>query len=107
MRINHKFFKNTKILPVDKFFQNVLYDKKNGYYSNSFPFGKDGDFVTAPIISRLFSETIAVWMIATWERFGCPKILNIVELGPGDETMKILLYFQTFQNLIKQKRSSL
>ena len=92
MRINHKFFKNTKILPVDKFFQNVLYDKKNGYYSNSFPFGKDGDFVTAPIISRLFSETIAVWMIATWERFGCPKILNIVELGPGDGSfMKILL----------------
>ena len=32
MKTNSKFFKNSRSLPVDKFFHNVLYDKKIGYY---------------------------------------------------------------------------
>ena len=40
MKSNLKFFKKKKSLPVDKFFQNVLYDKKNGYYATKQPFGK-------------------------------------------------------------------
>ena len=28
MKSNLKFFKKSKLLPVDKFFENVLYDKK-------------------------------------------------------------------------------
>ena len=42
------FFKNSKVLPVDKFFKNVLYDKKFGYYSSKNPFGKKGDYITSP-----------------------------------------------------------
>ena len=41
---NQNFFHNTKILPVDKFFENVLFDKKIGYYSSKSPFGNKGDF---------------------------------------------------------------
>ena len=48
MKSNLKFFKKKKSLPVDKFFQNVLYDKKNGYYATKEPFGQKGDFITAP-----------------------------------------------------------
>ena len=33
MKSNIKFFKNSKMLPVDKFFETVLYDKKFGYYN--------------------------------------------------------------------------
>ena len=56
------------------------------------PFGNKGDYTTAPKISYLFSEMIAVWIIATWESFGKPQRLNIVELGPGDGSLtKILI----------------
>ena len=92
MKINKVFFKHSKILPVDKFFNNVLYDKKNGYYTSKIPFGEKGDFITSPKISDLFSEMIAIWMVASWETFGKPKNFNIVELGPGDGSLtKILL----------------
>ena len=73
-------------------FKNVLYDKKYGYYTTKIPFGEKGDFITSPKISNLFSEMIAIWMIASWETFGKPKNFNIVELGPGDGSLtKILL----------------
>ena len=92
MKSNLKFFKKKKSLPVDKFLQNVLYDKEVGYYSSKYPFGKKGDFVTSPKISILFSEIIAIWIVSTWENFGKPKNFNIVELGPGDGSlMKILI----------------
>jgi NADH dehydrogenase [ubiquinone] 1 alpha subcomplex assembly factor 7 len=92
MKTNIKFFKKQKSLPIDNFFKNVLYDEKIGYYSTKQPFGKKGDFITAPKISILFSEIIAIWIISTWEKFGKPKNFNIIELGPGDGSLtKILL----------------
>ena len=87
MKSNLKFFKSYTSLPVDKFLQTVLYNKKIGYYNSRNPLGVNGDFVTAPKISRLFSEMIAIWIISTWENIGKPKFLNIVELGPGDGSL--------------------
>ena len=69
---NQNFFHNTKALPVDKFIENVLFNKKIGYYSSKIPFGKTGDFLTAPGISNLFSEIIGIWLISTWNNFGKP-----------------------------------
>ena len=91
METNKFFFKKSKILPVDKFFRNVLYDKKIGYYNSRIPFGKKGDFITAPKVTSLFSEIIAIWMITCWETFGKPKNFNIVELGPGDGSLANVL----------------
>ena len=91
MKTNKLFFKNSKILPVDKFFKNVLYDKKFGYYTSRIPFGKKGDFITSPKISNLFSEIIAIWIVACWESFGKPKNFNIIELGPGDGSLTNVL----------------
>ena len=85
MKSNLKFFNNFKTLPLDGFLKNVLYDKRFGYYNSRFPFGENGDFITAPKISNLFSEMIAIWLISSWETFGKPKYFNIVELGPGTE----------------------
>ena len=96
MMSNQNFFHNTKTIPVDKFIENVLFNKKIGYYSSKIPFGKTGDFLTAPGISNLFSEIIGIWLISTWNTLGKPKKFNIVELGPGNgELTKVLL--RTFQ----------
>ncbi len=79
-------------ITLDKFINFCLYDKKNGYYIKKNPFGKTGDFVTAPNISRLYSEMIAVWTISFWESLGCPKKFNLIELGAGNgEMMKTML----------------
>ncbi len=100
MKSNLKFFKGSKIIPIDKFFNNVLYDSKFGYYSSRQPIGVKGDFITSPNVSNLFSEMIAVWIISSWELFGKPKNFNIIELGPGDGSLtKILL--NTFKNFPK------
>ncbi len=96
MTSNKNFFNNSKFLSADKFVENILYNKKGGYYSSKIPFGKFGDFITAPGISNLFSEIIGIWLITTWNTLGKPQKFNIVELGPGDGSLtKILL--KTFQ----------
>ena len=106
MKTNKIFFKNSKILPVDSFFKNVLYDKKFGYYNSKFPLGKKGDFITSPKISNLFSEMIAIWIISSWETFGKPKNLNIVELGPGDGSLASILLrsFKKFPEFNSKKK---
>ena len=96
MKTNYKFFCNSKSLPVDDFFHNVLYDKKNGYYNIKSPIGNKGDYITAPKISKLFSEIIAVWIISTWENFGKPSNFNIVSLGPGVESLSMVFSPTTF-----------
>ena len=79
-------------IPLDKFINYCLYDKKRGYYTNSNPFGITGDFTTAPNISRLFSEMIAIWTISFWESLGSPKKFNLIELGAGNgEMMKVMI----------------
>tara|TARA_Y100000992_G_scaffold302473_1_gene276814 strand:- start:422 stop:1468 length:1047 start_codon:yes stop_codon:yes gene_type:complete len=84
-------------LPLDKFIDLSLYDKKFGYYMKKSSFGKNGDFITAPNISRLFSEMIAIWIISFWQSLGSPKKFNLIELGAGNgEMMKILI--ESFQN---------
>ena len=97
MKTKKIFFKNSKIISVDRFFKNVLYDKKFGYYNSQISFGEKGDFITSPKISNLFSEIIAIWIITCWENFGKPKNFNIVELGPGDGSLTSVL-LKSFKN---------
>ncbi len=77
-------FKKNKLIPVDEFIESALYKPNIGYYTKKIPFGKHGDFITAPTISNLFSEIISIWVVSAWERLGKPKNFNFVELGPGD-----------------------
>ena len=93
--------KNHKI-PLDKFIDYCLYDRKKGYYMTRNPFGVLGDFTTAPNISRLFSEMIAIWTISFWESLGSPKKFNLIELGAGNgEMMKVMIEsFKKFPSFI-------
>ena len=58
---------NKKNLPLDQFIEFALYDKINGYYMKKNPFGKVGDFMTSPNITRIFSEIIAIWVLTFWK----------------------------------------
>tara|TARA_Y100000816_G_scaffold239722_1_gene186110 strand:- start:1730 stop:2776 length:1047 start_codon:yes stop_codon:yes gene_type:complete len=95
-----------EIFSVDKFIERALYNEKIGYYSQNNPFGKKGDFITAPLISPLFSEMIAVWAISFWIKLGKPKNFSFVELGPGDGAFcktfcRILKNFPKFKRSVK------
>lgn len=60
---------------------------RHGYYMTRDPLGARGDFVTAPEISQLFGECLAVWVALAWEAMGRPRPLRLVELGPGRGTL--------------------
>ena len=96
--------KNNNLLSLDKFIEESLYNKKNGYYMKKIPFGKSGDFITAPSISMLFSEMIAIWIVSFWEKLDCPEQFNLIELGAGNgEMMRVLV--NTFNKFPKFKKS--
>ncbi len=99
------FLKKNSKVPLDKFINRVLYDKTKGYYMNKNPIGNKGDFITSPNISIMFSEMIAVWLISFWEKIGCPKILNIIELGAGNGEMMFQI-LKTTEKFNKFKSSS-
>jgi len=92
--------KEKKSIPLDQFINIALYDKKFGYYMKKNPFGKGGDFITAPLISNLFGEMIAIWCVAFWEYIGKPRKILLVELGPGDGSLckDLLRTFRQFKN---------
>ncbi len=96
---------NNKHISFDKFVDIALYHKKTGYYMKKNPFGKDGDFITAPNISILFSEMLAIWCIAFWEHLGFPKRINIIELGAGNGEMMYQM-IKVFERFNKFRESS-
>ena len=84
--------KKNDLVALDKFIEDSLYNPDSGYYMKKDPFGKRGDFITAPNISILFSEMIAIWIISFWKKLNCPKQFNLIELGAGNgEMMKVLV----------------
>ena len=89
-----------KSIPLDKFMSIALYDKKYGYYMKKNPFGEKGDFITAPMISNLFGEMIAIWCVSFWEYIGKPNKIVLVELGPGDGSLckDLITTFEKFKN---------
>jgi NADH dehydrogenase [ubiquinone] 1 alpha subcomplex assembly factor 7 len=96
--------KNNVLFTLDEFIEESLYNKKYGYYMKKNPFGKGGDFITAPSISILFSEMVAIWVISFWEKLNSPKQFNLIELGAGNgEMMKVLI--NTFNKFPQFKKS--
>ena len=68
---------------VDVFMAEALGHREHGYYMNRDPFGRAGDFVTAPETSQMFGELIGLWCLDTWQRMGAPADCLLIELGPG------------------------
>ena len=57
------------------------------YYGTRDPLGRAGDFVTAPEISQVFGELIALFLLQSWRDAGAPKPVQLAELGPGRGTL--------------------
>jgi NADH dehydrogenase [ubiquinone] 1 alpha subcomplex assembly factor 7 len=74
-------------MPLDRFMTLALAHPQHGYYMTRDPFGVDGDFTTAPEISQIFGELIAVWVAQAWRVMGEPRHFALVELGPGRGTL--------------------
>ena len=59
-----------------------------GYYARpQQPFGRAGDFTTAPEISQAFGEVLGAWCAVIWEKMGRPDPVILAECGPGRGTL--------------------
>ncbi|MDD9875990.1 MAG: SAM-dependent methyltransferase [Magnetovibrio sp.] len=74
-------------LTVAQYMEACLAHPQFGYYHTRDPFGRAGDFITAPEISQMFGELIGLWCVAVWRQIGRPAPFNLIELGPGRGTL--------------------
>ncbi len=74
-------------ITVAEFMAVCLYDDEHGYYMTRNPFGRSGDFTTAPEISQMFGELVGVWVASAWHAIGRPEQAIIAEIGPGRGTL--------------------
>lgn len=74
-------------MPLSRYMSLCLGDPVSGYYMTRDPFGKTGDFTTAPEVSQMFGELIGVWLISAWRALGSPPRTRLAELGPGRGTL--------------------
>ncbi|MCF6272362.1 MAG: SAM-dependent methyltransferase [Rhodobacteraceae bacterium] len=72
---------------VDRYMQLCLSHPEYGYYTQSQPFGKEGDFTTSPEISQMFGELVGLWLVQQWLTLGAPSPFALCELGPGRGTL--------------------
>lgn len=73
----------TGAMPVGEFMQRCV----AAYYAGRDPFGRAGDFTTAPEISQMFGEVIGLWAAIVWQMMGSPTEIILAELGPGRGTL--------------------
>ncbi|MFZ1728208.1 MAG: SAM-dependent methyltransferase, partial [Albidovulum sp.] len=64
-----------------------LLHPRYGYYTTRDPFGKSGDFTTAPEISQMFGEMLGLCLAQSWIDQGAPDRIILAEIGPGRGTL--------------------
>ena len=74
-------------MSVEQWMAACLSDPDDGYYMTRDPFGRSGDFITAPEISQMFGELMGLWACVMWQSLGAPSVVRLVELGPGRGTL--------------------
>ncbi|RBP81683.1 SAM-dependent MidA family methyltransferase [Rhodobacter sp. 140A] len=72
---------------LDAYMAECLLHPTHGYYATRDPFGRAGDFITAPEISQMFGEMLGLCLAQTWLDQGAPTRFVLAELGPGRGTL--------------------
>ena len=81
-------------ISISAFMNEALFNQKYGYYTNSKPIGKEGDFITSPEISQTFGELIGAYLVNLWQNNYESQEISLVEMGAGKGTLiKDLLRF--------------
>lgn len=90
-------------LSFAEFMQIALYAPGLGYYSAGMTkLGKDGDFVTAPEISPLFSQCIANQCAEIFAELNSLSVILELGAGTGRMATDLLLHLKAQQSLPKQ-----
>lgn len=74
-------------LTTATFMAECLLHPRHGYYATRDPFGRTGDFVTAPEVSQMFGELLGLCLAQAWLDQGAPAPVVLAELGPGRGTL--------------------
>ena len=74
-------------ISVASYMSDCLLHPEYGYYTTRHPFGRSGDFITAPEISQMFGELIGLSLAQSWLDQGQPKRFTLAEPGPGRGTL--------------------
>ena len=91
--INH--IKKYGKISFSTFMEMALFNKEYGYYNTSKVFGEEGDFITSPITSSLFGESLANEFMNL--SYNLPS-MSIIEIGGGDGSMAISM-LKKLQNM--------
>jgi SAM-dependent MidA family methyltransferase len=71
-------------IPFSRYMELCLYEPELGYYSRPRDqFGKAGDFYTSSDVHAVFGRLLARQFDEVWRALGCPKRIDLIELGPG------------------------
>jgi SAM-dependent MidA family methyltransferase len=70
-------------IPVSRFMALALGHPVHGYYMTRDPFGRAGDFTTAPEISQMFGELLGLWAATVWDAMGRPSPFGSSRSGRG------------------------
>ncbi|MGB8811648.1 MAG: SAM-dependent methyltransferase [Paracoccaceae bacterium] len=74
-------------ITVADYMAECLMHPQHGYYSTRDPFGRAGDFTTAPEISQMYGELLGLCLAQSWLDQGAPSPFTLAELGPGRGTL--------------------
>jgi len=72
-------------MKISHFINEALFHPDRGYYRTKNPIGKNSDFITAPEISQVFGELIAVYILQIIS--GKKSKIALVEMGAGKGTL--------------------
>ncbi len=74
-------------ISIADYMTDCLLHPEFGYYTSQNPFGRTGDFITAPEVSQIFGELIGLCLAQAWLDQGRHDSFVLAELGPGRGTL--------------------
>lgn len=85
--------------PLGQYMKECLTHPQYGYYAakKNVIGAEKADFITAAEIP-FFADVLAAWVVDCWQKMGTPRVIHLVELGPGRGTL--------MRNLLKQIKYS-